>query len=125
MSVLVDSSVWIDYFRGSERSVRLDYLIEENLVAVNDLILSEIIPALYIKRQGKLIDLMRQIACPSLHIDWEDLIQIQITCLRNGLNRVGIPDLVIAQHAIQNRMELYSLDKHFQMLAMHIPLALY
>jgi len=125
MSVLVDSSVWIDYFRGSKGSVRLDYLIEENLVVVNDLILAEIIPALQIKRQSKLIALMHQIACPALHIDWDDLIQIQITCLRNGINRVGIPDLMIAQHAIQNRLELYSLDKHFQTLAMHIPLSLY
>lgn len=125
MSVLVDSSVWIDYFRGSEGSARLDYLIEENLVAVNELILAEIIPALHIKRQAKLVDLMRQIACPALHIDWDDLIRMQITCLRNGINRVGIPDLMIAQHAIQNRLELYSLDKHFQMLAIHTPLALY
>ena len=125
MSVLVDSSVWIDYFRGSEGSVRLDYLIEDNLVVVNDLILAEIIPALQIKRQSKLIDLMRQIACPALHVDWDDLIQKQITCLRNGIHRIGIPDLMIAQHAIQNHLELYSLDKHFQLLAKHIPLELY
>jgi len=125
MSVLVDSSVWIDYFRGSEVSVRLDYLIEENLVVVNDLILAEIIPALQIKRQSKLIALMRQIACPALHVDWNDLMQLQITCLRNGINSVGIPDLIIAQHAIQNHLELYSLDKHFQLLAKHIPLELY
>lgn len=125
MSVLVDSSVWIDYFRGSEGSVRLDYLIEENLVVVNDLILAEIIPALHIKRQSKLIDLMRQIVCPALHVDWAVLIQIQLICLRNGINRIGIPDLMIVQHAIQNHLELYSLDKHFQLLAKHIPLELY
>ena len=125
MSVLVDSSVWIDYFRGSAGSVRLDYLIEENLVVVNDLILAEIIPALQIKKQSKLIDLMRQIACPALHVDWNDLMQLQITCLRNVINSVGIPDLMIAQHAIQNHLELYSLDKHFQLLAKHIPLELY
>jgi len=125
MSVLVDSSVWIDYFRGDEGSTRLDYLIEENLVVVNELILAEIIPVLHIKSQVTLIDLMRQIACPAMHIDWDDLIQMQITCLRNGINRVGIPDLMIAQHAIQSRLVLYSLDKHFLMFAKHIPLALY
>ncbi len=31
MSVLVDSSVWIEYFRGSVNGENLDFLIEENL----------------------------------------------------------------------------------------------
>ncbi len=46
MSVLVDSSVWIDYFRGTGEE--LDYLIEEAVVATNELILAELVPlALY------------------------------------------------------------------------------
>jgi predicted nucleic acid-binding protein len=125
MSVLVDSSVWIDYFRGSGDPAKLDLLIEENLVGVNELVLAEIIPALHMKRQRPLIALMREIGCPPLKIDWDDLTQMQILCLRHGINKVGIPDLMIAQHAIQNNLELYSLDKHFTLLAKHIPLALY
>ena len=39
MGVLVDPSVWIDYFRSGEESERLDYLIDENLVITNELIL--------------------------------------------------------------------------------------
>lgn len=125
MNVLVDSSVWIEYFRGTANSGRLDFLIEENLVVVNDLILAELIPALHLKRQRKLISLMREIICPPLEVDWDDLIQMQITCLRHGVNKVGIPDLMIAQHAIQNRLELYTQDKHFKLIAQHVPLALH
>jgi len=125
MSVLVDSSVWIDYFRGSGDSSKLDILIEENLVVVNELVLAEIIPALHMKRQNRIIALMREIACHPIMIDWNDLTQTQIICLQSGINKVGIPDLIMAQHAIQNHLELYSMDKHFTLLAQHIPLALY
>jgi hypothetical protein len=44
MSVLVDSSVWIEYFRNGNNLNELDILIDENLVLINDLILSELIP---------------------------------------------------------------------------------
>lgn len=45
MSILVDSSVWVDYFRGTGLSSdHLDLLIEENLVVTNDLILAELLP---------------------------------------------------------------------------------
>jgi predicted nucleic acid-binding protein len=125
MSVLVDSSIWIDYFRGSGESAKLDILIEENLLAVNDLILAELIPALQMMRQKSLIALMMEVSCPPMTIDWPDIIQMQIVCLRKGINKVGIPDLMITQHAIQNHMALYSLDKHFEMLAKHVPLVLY
>lgn len=125
MSVLVDSSIWIEYFLGSGNHARLDFLIEENLVVVNDLILAELIPALHLRRQRKLIGLMREIACPPLDVDWDDLIVMQITCLRHGINKVGIPDLMIAQHAIQNHLELYSRDKHFSLIAQHVALFLH
>jgi predicted nucleic acid-binding protein len=125
MSVLVDSSIWIEYFRGSMNDERLGFLIEENLVVVNDLILAELIPALHVRRQRKLIGLMREIICPPLQLEWADLIQMQVACLKHGINKVGIPDLVIAQHAIQNHLELYTRDKHFKLIAQHVPLSLH
>ena len=44
MSVLVDTSVWIEYFRSGNNFEKLDFLIDENLVVTNDLILAELIP---------------------------------------------------------------------------------
>lgn len=124
MNVLVESSIWVDYFRGAVSDEKLDYLIEENLVVVNDLILAELIPALHVRRQKKLIALMREIACLPLLVDWDDLIQMQTVCLQQGINHVGIPDLMIAQQAIRNHLELYTRDKHFTRIAQHFPLSL-
>jgi len=48
MRVLVDSSIWISYFRIGHREDVLDFLIEENLIVINDIILSELVPFLKI-----------------------------------------------------------------------------
>lgn len=125
MSVLVDTSTWIAYFRGKEVLPEVDLLIEENLLVTNDLILAELIPYLQIKKERRLIGLMKEIANPPLRINWPDLIQMQGSCLRNGINGVGIPDLIIAQQAIQNRFQLFTLDTHFVLMSKIIPLILY
>ena len=116
MSILVDSSIWIDYFGGGNRSSKLDNLIDENLVVTNDIILTELIPFLKIKKKLKVIQLLREINYLPLHINWDEIIEVQIKCLRNGSNGVGIPDLIIAQNAKSNNCKIYSLDKHFSLI---------
>ena len=46
MQILVDTSVWVDYFRSGLNSNDLDILIDENLIVTNDIILAELIPFL-------------------------------------------------------------------------------
>lgn len=124
MQVLVDSSVWIDYFRGGGNSDKLDVLIDENILVINDLILAELIPFLKIQNQNKLIDLLNFVERLDLNIDWEQIIDFQHKCLRKGINGIGIPDLIIAQNALQNHCEIYSLDQHFELMKNTLELAL-
>jgi len=51
-----------------------------------------------------------------LSINWDQIIEFQSKCLKNGLNGIGIPDLIVAQNAKQNRCEVYSLDNHFRLM---------
>lgn len=125
MSILVDSSIWIDYFRNTGRADALEFLIEENLVVVNDLILTELIPALTMQKRTKLISLLREIKRQAILIDWNELIKFQTVCLANGINAVGIPDLIIAQNALQGRLQLMTNDKHFFLLSRYIDLRLF
>ena len=113
MSIIIDSSVWIEYFRNSNNYEKVDFLIEENLVVINDLILTELTPFLKLKKQHKLIRLLNYINNASIQIVWEQLMELQYSCLKNGLNGVGIPDLIIVQNAMQHSCKIYSLDKHF------------
>jgi len=114
--VLVDTSIWIDYFRDGKNSSDLEILIDENLIVTNEIILAELIPYLKIKKQTEVIKLLNEVNQTPLDIHWEEIIQLQVKCLKSGANGVGIPDLIIAQNAKQNNCTIYSLDKHFKLL---------
>jgi len=125
MSILVDSSIWIDYFRGGKNSADLDRLIDENLVVTNDIILAELIPFLKIKKQLKVIHLLQEINHLVLHIQWDEIIEMQVKCLKSGANGVGIPDLIIAQNAKLNSCKIFTLDKHFSLISQVTRVALF
>ena len=116
MRVLVDTSVWIDYFRTGDHSDDLDDLIDNNLVFTNDLILTELIPFLRLKQQSSIIKAIQNIAVLSLSLNWREIQEFQLNCLKAGINGVTIPDLIIVQNALQHASHLYTLDKHFRLM---------
>lgn len=125
--VLVDSSVWIEYFRGSKniRTVDFENLIDNNNVCINDLILSELIPSLNHRKKNEIIGILKIVKKIPLRIDWDEIIKFQTINLKNGVNNIGIPDLIILQNVIQNGVYLYSIDKHFQILNRHHKFSLF
>ncbi len=125
MSVLIDSSVWIEYFRNSNNYEKVDFLIDENQVVINHLILTELTPFLKIRKQNNLVELLHNIDRLKLDVRWDQVIDLQYLCLQNGLNGVGIPDLIIVQNAIQNASKIYSLDKHFLSMSAFLDLEVF
>ncbi len=114
-SVLIDSSVWIEYFKtgGIEK---LDRLIEEDLACINELILTELAPALMLKNETEILEGLQAISMIPLHIDWEIVRDYQLMNLKIGINKVGIPDLIILQQVIDEKITLFSFDKHFRLM---------
>lgn len=125
MSVLVDTSVWVDYFRDANSSADLDDLISENLIVTNDIILAELIPFLKVKKQLPVVKLLYEVNRLPMQINWKEIIEFQVRCMKAGSNGVGIADLIIAQNAKSNNCEIYSLDKHFQLLNQVIKVKLF
>jgi predicted nucleic acid-binding protein len=125
--VLIDTSVWVEYFRGSNKikASAIDDLIDLNRICTNDLILSELIPQLKIKKEFDLIDTLQAITNIKLDINWQELIEFQVNNLKNGVNKVGIPDLIILQNAINNDLELYTLDRRFFIMNKHLKFRLF
>jgi predicted nucleic acid-binding protein len=72
-----------------------------------------------------LVGLLKSIEKMEIDIDWEEIIRMQTMNYKNGLNKVGIPDLIIAQNSIQNQIRLFSFDKHFDIMKKHIGLKMY
>ena len=114
--VLVDSSVWISFFKGDEKAKVSLTLIDSNQICINDLILSELIPSLLHRKENDLVKLLNSIDRLKIEIDWKEIIEMQTYNLKNGINKVGIPDLLIAQNAVQNKVHLLSFDKHFELM---------
>jgi len=125
MGVLVDTSIWIDYFKGGDDSTDLSALIDENLIVTNDIILAELVPYLRIKKQVAVVKLLQEINRLPMQINWDEIVEFQVRCLKAGANGVGIPDLIIAQNAKANNCKIYSLDKHFRLLKQVIKVKLY
>jgi hypothetical protein len=115
--ILVDSSVWIEYFKGNESVLPLNELIDSNNLCINDLILAELLPSINQKKEIDLKELLLTIEKIDMVIDWHQIISMQTINLKNGLNKIGISDLIIAQNAIENNIELYAIDKHFTLMS--------
>ena len=115
--VLVDSSVWIEYFKGNNKTIALNNILDVNTVCINDLILSELLPSINHKKEKELKELLLTITKIPLIINWNTIIYMQTQNLKNGLNKVGIADLIIAQNVIDKDLELFTLDKHFEIMS--------
>lgn len=120
MKILVDSSVWIDFFKNGND--KLQVFLNSGSVVINDIIFLELAPQLAFNKTHNVISLLRnQIPSPMM-IDFAHLFEMRLSCLKNGINGVGIPDLMIAQYAIQNDFSLFSLDRHFYLMAKSLPI---
>lgn len=127
--VLVDSSVWIGFFRDQElpSSMELDALLEQKRVVICNLIKAEILPFL---PSRKLYDEVSEYFSALAQAEeygqlWNDIIQNQYKIIRNGLNGVGIPDMMICCLAMHHNLPLFTADRHFKLLAAHLPLRLF
>ncbi len=125
MRVFVDTSVWIEYFRGGHAANHIDVLIDENVIVINDIVLAELVPFLKLRKQNSVIRLLHEVTKLAFEIDWEEIIRFQTRCLQAGLNGIGIPDLMIGQNAKQNKCAIYSLDRHFHQIRDVIDIDLY
>ncbi|MDR3124450.1 MAG: PIN domain-containing protein [Endomicrobium sp.] len=124
-NILIDSSVWIEYFRGSKNFLFVNDLIISNVLCTNELILAELLPFILYKKEFDLNDLLCNIKRLEMKINWEQLCSFQLINIRNGNNNIGITDLIIAQNCMQNKCKLLSCDKHFKIIAKFLPLEIY
>lgn len=114
-SILIDSSVWIEYFLTGKPD-KLDQIIEEDLACINELILTELAPSLSLKNETELLEGLQAIRMIPMNIDWEIVRDYQVMNLKNGINKVGITDMIILQQVIDQKITLYSFDKHFKLI---------
>lgn len=72
-----------------------------------------------VRREYNLIEIFSAIERYKLDISWLDIREQQVLNLKNGINKVGIPDIIIAQNAKMHDLLLYSFDEHFLLRQEH------
>lgn len=117
MSVIVDTSVWVEYFRA-KRAHALDDLLAEGLVVLAPVVLAEILSAPLTRGERReLTELFATLplqATPFTH--WCAVGELRARLARGGLT-VSTPDAHVAQCALDSRSTLWSHDAIFGRIA--------
>jgi predicted nucleic acid-binding protein len=126
--VLVDTSVWISFFRrsDSEISVRLKHLLKSGNPVYTGIIATELYRGAKSKKEtDALEELLSSIECIGTKEEYFHAAgQLGHVLAQHGIT-VGTVDLLIAQISIANNLMLFTLDKHFATIARYTSLLLY
>ena len=125
--ILVDSSVWIDYFRGTTtpQAERLDLLLGNEPIATGDLILTEVLQGFVSDRD---FNQARKLMTSLVIVDMAgQTIAIQAAKNFRVLRALGITvlktiDTVIATRCIESDLPLLYSDRDFDPFVEHLGL---
>ncbi|HLN00895.1 MAG TPA: PIN domain nuclease [Bryobacteraceae bacterium] len=125
--ILVDSSVWIDYFNGTitAQTEKLDQLLGREPLAIGDLILTEVLQGFTDERD---FDQARKMLTSLTVVELAGQ-EIVIQAARNfrALRKAGVTvrktvDTVIATWCIENGFDLLHNDRDFEPFVKHLGL---
>lgn len=114
MKVIIDTSVWLDYFKFNLHEKEIKELHKEGRIVTTDVILAELLPIIIHDKKRELESALRSFETLHTFVNWEAIISTQVKCLKNGYNRIGLLDIMIVQAAIEYSAKIYSVDKHFK-----------
>jgi hypothetical protein len=128
--VFVDTSVWIDYFRGVESAATtaLDTLLGQSEAVIGDLVLMEVLQGYKVVRELHAAeDALADVHC----VDLVGTMRAKKAAANfRYLRSVGVTprsavDVLIASFCASESLELLADDRDFRLMAPHIGLALH
>ena len=125
--VLVDSSIWIDYFNGQENpgTAKLDELLSTTIVGVGDLMLAEVLQGFrsdteYKTAKTLLLDLqLHELGGMDIAVKAADHFR---TLRRRGITVRKTVDCFIAAYCIEHEVPLLHNDRDFDPFARYLGL---
>ena len=125
--IVVDSSVWIDYFTGKDTpgADKLDSLLGEELVATGDLMLAEVLQGFRTDRDyrqaRKLLLSLTVVNMLNTDIALQSAKNFR-TLRKKGITVRKTIDTIIATYCIENRLPLLHSDRDFRPFHQHLNL---
>ena len=125
--ILVDASVWIDYFRGlvNPQTDLLDQLLDREPLAIGDLILAEVLQGFYQDRDfNQAREMLTSLTVVELG---GQEIAIQAAKNFSTLRKLGVTvrktiDVIIATRCIEDGYQLLHNDRDFDPFCTHLGL---
>jgi predicted nucleic acid-binding protein len=121
----IDSSVWIPYFREGKSAYGelIDELVEDNRVYINGVVIAELLigarsPAEIDRLSSALAGLK---LIPSSRASFESAGRNGYELRKKGVS-VPLTDVIIATDCIEHGLVLIESDKHYAVIAAHLPL---
>ena len=126
--ILVDTSVWVDYFTGveSRETNLLDELISHRPILIGDLILTEVLQGFRSDRE------YQKVRALFSHLVQVNLAGIEIAnksaenyrkLRKKGITVRKTIDMIIATFCIENKIELLHSDRDFKPIEKYLELA--
>jgi len=124
---LVDTSVWIEYLRNPALpgGDRLQSRLKKGALVTSGVVVAELLSGARSDRDRKLVEILLD-AMDSLDCGrgaWAEAGRLSALLGDHGL-KVPLTDCLLAVLAVENRVSLFSLDRHFGLIARHYPLEL-
>ena len=125
--ILVDSSVWIDYFRGAitPQTEKLDSLLTSEPLAIGDLILTEVLQGFDSEKDfnqaRKLLTSLTVVELAGKEIAIQAARNFR-TLRRHGVTVRRTIDSIIATRCIESGLDLLHNDRDFDPFAKHLGL---
>jgi predicted nucleic acid-binding protein len=125
--VFVDSSAWVDYFRGTDSPavVLLDGLLGQSEAVIGDLVLLEVLQGYRLPRDVRTAEaLLSRLRC--FTVGGETMARAA-ACNYRQLRGLGVTprssiDVLIATFCIESGLELLASDRDFTLMAPHLGL---
>jgi hypothetical protein len=125
--IVVDSSVWIDYFTGKNtpEAEKLDSVLGEEPVAIGDLVLTEVLQGFRTDKDfRKAKELLMSLNVVNM---LDTTIALKSAVNFRALRKKGVTvrktiDTIIATYCIENKLPLLHSDKDFQPFHEHLKL---
>lgn len=126
--IVVDTSVWIDYFRAAEtwQVERLDRLLsEDEAIGLTDIVFTEILQGIRDERSVERVErrlLAHDVLCLDPLDDHRRAARLHRVCRRRGVTIRRTLDCLIAAVCIREQVPLLHADADFERLAAHTEL---
>jgi hypothetical protein len=115
--IIVDTTIWIEFFRNSESTVseHVKDLLRQRRVVMVGMVLSEIVQGVKDPKKAKLVlSSFTKLPYSEMTRDrWQQAGEISASLRKKGTT-LPLSDLIIAACALDEDCEVYALDPHFK-----------